>query len=100
MAVTTSPHDGPVARCCRSWQGPRLIAHMAKANSQWRSIRGHGDRALVIVRLEVLMSRRRGCRSGTRQGGANADVAVHLAGTVSVHHDRAWLLEAVTDLTS
>ena len=75
---------------------------MAKANSQWRSIRD-GDRALVIVSGPEAYVSPSWYPSKAEHGKVVPTwnyVAVHLAGTVSVHRDPAWLLEAVTDLTN
>ena len=101
--VTSSRRDGPVATLLPiMWQGSRVIAHMAKANSQWRSIED-GDRALVIVSGPEAYVSPSWYPSKAEHGKVVPTwnyVAVHLAGTTSVHRDPTWLLEAVTDLTN
>lgn len=100
--VTTEPNEGPVATLLPiMWQGSRVITHMAKANSHWRTMQ-NGDRALVIVSGPEAYVSPSWYPSKAEHGRVVPTwnyLAVHLAGTVTVHRDPEWLLDAVTDLT-
>jgi transcriptional regulator len=100
--VTSSPEDGPVATLLPIlWQGPKVIAHLAKANPQWRPIHD-GDRALVIVGGPEAYVSPSWYPSKDEHGRVVPTwnyLAVHLAGPVRVHRDPEWLRRAVTDLT-
>jgi transcriptional regulator len=101
--LVTSTDDGPEATLLPIlWRDSRVIAHMAKANPHWRTI-GDGTRALVIVtgpEAYVSPSWYPSKREHGRVVPTWNYLAVHLTGTVTVHRDPAWLLDAVTDLTN
>jgi transcriptional regulator len=101
--VTNSPEAGPVATLLPiMWQGDRVIAHMAKANSHWRNIRD-GERALVIVTGPEAYVSPSWYPSKLEHGRVVPTwnyLAVHLAGPVFVHRDSGWLRDAVTELTN
>jgi transcriptional regulator len=101
--LVTAEVDGtPVATSLPIlWRGTRVIAHMARANNQWRQI-GDGARALLIVGgPEAYVSP--SWYAAKAEHGKVVPTwnysAVHLTGTVTVHDDPAWLRAAVTDLT-
>ena len=100
--VTNSPQDGPVATLLPiMWQDTRVVAHMAKANSHWRTIRD-GERALVIVSGPEAYVSPSWYPSKLEHGRVVPTwnyLAVHLAGPVFVHRDATWLHDAVSELT-
>jgi transcriptional regulator len=83
------------------WRGDVVIAHMAKANPQWRGITD-GDPALLIAGgPEAYISP--SWYAAKAEHGKVVPTwnysAVHLTGTVCVHQDSDWLRRAVTELT-
>ncbi|MFN8023025.1 MAG: FMN-binding negative transcriptional regulator [Acidimicrobiales bacterium] len=83
------------------WDRDRVLAHVAKANPQWRSIED-GARGLMIVGgPEAYVSP--GWYVTKREHGKVVPTwnytAVHLSGALRVHHDRDWLLDVVSRLT-
>jgi len=100
--VTTGPDGVPVATLLPIlWRGDRVVAHLAKANHHWQGITDD-DPALVIVggpEAYVSPSWYPSKADGGRAVPTWNYTAVHLTGTVRVHHDAAWLRDAVTDLT-
>lgn len=83
------------------WEGDRLIAHVAKANPQWRSITP-STVGLAIVSGPDAYITPNWYPSKFEHGRAVPTwnySAVHLTGPVTVHHEPEWLREAVTRLT-
>lgn len=99
--VTTGPDGAPVATLLPIlWRGDRVIAHLAKANSHWRDL--DGARALLIVGGPDAYVSPSWYPSKAEHGRVVPTwnyLAVHLTGTVTVHHDPEWLRAMVTDLT-
>jgi transcriptional regulator len=100
--VTTADNGPPVATLMPIlWHGDRIIAHMATANPHWRHIADDTSGLLIVTGPEAYIS--------PSWYASKADhgrvvptwnyLAVHITGTVRVHHDSDWLLTAVTDLT-
>jgi len=84
------------------WEGGTVIAHMAKANPQWKTISA-GDPALLICSgPEAYISP--SWYAAKAEHGRVVPTwnysAVHLSGTVTVHEDRDWLRDVVTRLTA
>ena len=101
--LVTGNGDGPPAATLMPilWRGDRLVAHMAKANPHWRAITD-GMQALVIVTGPEAYISPSWYASKAEHGRVVPTwnyLAVHITATVRVHHDPAWLLAAVTDLT-
>jgi transcriptional regulator len=83
------------------WNGNRLIAHIAKANQHWRRITD-GMPALMIVAGPQAYISPNWYPSKVEHGKTVPTwnyTAVHITGTLTVHHDSPWLLEAVASLT-
>jgi transcriptional regulator len=83
------------------WEGDRLIAHLAKANPQWRSI-GPSTIGLAIVTGPDAYISPSWYPSKAEHGRAVPTwnySAVHLTGPVALHHEPEWLRDAVTRLT-
>jgi transcriptional regulator len=99
--VTAGAGTAPVATLLPIlWRGDCVIAHLAKANPHWREL--DGSRALLIVTGSEAYVSPSWYPSKAEHGRVVPTwnyLAVHLTGTVTVHHDPAWLREAVTDLT-
>lgn len=83
------------------WHGDVVIAHMAKANPQWRSMADHTPALIIVGGPEAYISP--SWYAAKAEDGKVVPTwnysAVHLTGTVRVHHDSAWLRDAVTELT-
>jgi transcriptional regulator len=83
------------------WQDDVVIAHMAKANSQWRSITDGSPALLIVGGPDAYISP--SWYAAKAEHGKVVPTwnysAVHLTGTVRVHEDSAWLRHAVTELT-
>ena len=82
------------------WRGDRVVAHLAKANPHWRDL--DGARALLIVGGPEAYVSPSWYPSKAEHGRVVPTwnyLAVHLTGSVTVHHDPAWLRGMVTDLT-
>lgn len=83
------------------WHGSTVIAHMAKANPQWREI-ASGCPGLIIVGGPEAYITPTWYPSKAEHGRTVPTwnyTAVHLTGTVHVHHDPSWLRAAVAELT-
>lgn len=83
------------------WSGDTVIAHLAKANQQWKGI-ADGDRALLICggpQAYISPSWYAGKAEHHRVVPTWNYSAVHLTGTVTLHHDADWLRGAVGALT-
>lgn len=84
------------------WRGDRIIAHMARANPHWRHIID-GTPALVIVTGHEAYISPSWYPAKTEHGKVVPTwnyLAIHLAGTARIHHQPAWILNAVSDLTN
>jgi transcriptional regulator len=84
------------------WEGDTVVAHMARANPQWRTL-GSGDPALLICAGDQAYISPSWYAAKAEHGRVVPTwnySAVHLSGTVQVQEDPAWLRQAVTDLTS
>jgi transcriptional regulator len=100
--ITTGPDGYPLATLLPVlWEGDRVIAHMARANPQWRSIGSRAKALLVVGGPQAYIS-----PSFYASKAAHGRVvptwnysSVHLTGVVSVHDDAGWLRDAVTRLT-
>lgn len=80
--------------------GAVLRGHVARANGHWRSL--DGADAIVVMSIAdhyVSPSWYPSKRDEPRVVPTWNYDAVHLVGTVTVHHDPEWLLELVTALT-
>lgn len=101
--VTTADDGLPVATLLPVlWEGSTVIAHMAKGNSQWREIRDGAPCLLIAAGPEAYVSPS-WYPSKAEHGRVVPTwnyLAVHLTGTVRVHDDSAWILDAVTRLTN
>lgn len=83
------------------WRDGTVIAHLAKANPHWREI-GSGTPALVIVTGPDAYISPTWYAAKAEHGKVVPTwnySAVHLTGSVRVHHDPEWLRTAVEDLT-
>lgn len=84
------------------WDGEqRLVAHLARANEQWRRI-GDGAQGLVVVQgPDAYVSP--GWYASKAEHGRVVPTwnysMVQLRGTVTVHDDPEWLRQMVTELT-
>lgn len=100
--LVTNAADGPPAATLMPiiWTGDTVIAHMAKANRHWRTI-ADGTPGLIIGGPEAYVSP--SWYATKREHGKVVPtwnyIAVHITGTVHVHRDSQWLLDAVTTLT-
>jgi transcriptional regulator len=109
--VTVDPDGVPVATLLPiMWDGDVVLAHMARANPQWKSIPAGraGNRApagspalLICSGAEAYISP--SWYAAKAEHGRVVPTwnysAVHLSGTVRVHEDRDWLRDVVTRLT-
>jgi transcriptional regulator len=101
--VTTGPDGYPVATLLPIiWIGDTVIAHMAKANPQWRNIDGHNPVLLICSGPQAYISP--SWYAAKAEHGRVVPTwnysAVHLTGTVRVHEDPQWLRGAVEELTA
>jgi len=100
--ITVGPEGYPLATLLPVlWQGERVIAHMARANAQWRSIAPGAKALLVVGGPQAYISP--SWYAAKREHGKVVPTwnysSVHLTGTVSVIEDPGWLRAAVTHLT-
>jgi transcriptional regulator len=100
--VTTGADGYPVATLMPFLRdGDRLLMHMARGNPHWQAM-DHGCPALAIVAgPQAYVSP--AWYAAKREHGRVVPTwnysAVHLIGTVSTHHDEAWLRDLVERLT-
>ncbi len=102
--LVTADADGtPIATLLPViWDGNRIVAHVARANTQWRSITP-STVGLAIVTGPHAYITPNWYPSKAEHGRAVPTwnySAVHLTGPVTVHHEPDWLRDAVTRLTS
>ena len=101
--LVTAVPDGPPAATLMPilWQGDRIVAHMARANPHWRAIHDGASALLIVTGAQAYVSPA-WYPSKAEHGRVVPTwnyLAVHLTGTVRVHHDPTWLHRVVTDLT-
>ena len=101
--VTVGPDGFPVATLLPIlWDGGTVVAHMAKANPQWKSLGPESPALLICSGPEAYISP--SWYATKAEHGRVVPTwnysAVHLTGTVRVHEDREWLRAVVTRLTS
>ncbi len=100
--VTVGPEGYPLAtRLPVVWTQDRVVAHMARANPQWRSIGDDAPALMVVTGPEAYVSP--SWYASKAEHGRVVPTwnysAVHLTGRVRLSTDEAWLREAVTLLT-
>lgn len=100
--VTVGEDGFPVATLLPIiWTGDVVLAHMAKANPQWRGLAAASPCLLVCSGPEAYVSP--SWYATKAEHGRVVPTwnysAVHLSGTVTVHDDRDWLRDIVTRLT-
>ncbi|TWP38640.1 FMN-binding negative transcriptional regulator [Leekyejoonella antrihumi] len=100
--VTTGEDGVPMATSVPvMWRGQKVIAHVAKANSHWKQIIDGTPALLIVGGAQAYISP--SWYAAKAEHGKVVPTwnysAVHLTGTVTVHHDREWLRAAVTELT-
>jgi transcriptional regulator len=101
--VTVGPDGVPVATLLPiMWDNDVVVAHMARANPQWKDL-GPGSPVLLICSgPEAYVSP--SWYAAKAEHGRVVPTwnysAVHLSGTVRVREDREWLRDAVTRLTA
>ncbi|BBY91677.1 transcriptional regulator [Mycobacterium gallinarum] len=100
--VTVGSDGTPVATLLPiMWEGDVVVAHMAKANPQWKSIAPGSPALLISTGPEAYISP--SWYAAKAEHGRVVPTwnysAVHLSGTVRVHEDREWLRDVVTRLT-
>lgn len=83
------------------WEADTVIAHIAKANPQWRSITDGAPALLICTGPQAYISP--SWYATKAEHGRVVPTwnysAVHLTGTVTLHHDPDWLRTAVDTLT-
>jgi len=100
--VTVDPDGLPVATLLPiMWTGDVVVAHMARANPQWKSLAADSPALLICSGPEAYISP--SWYAAKAEHGRVVPTwnysAVHLSGTVRVHEDRDWLRDVVTRLT-
>jgi transcriptional regulator len=104
--ITTGPDGYPLATLLPVvWDGDRLVLHMARANPHWRAITedADGTPALAVVTGPQAYVSPSWYASKAEHGRVVPTwnySAVHVTGRVRRHHDPAWVLDAVTRLTT
>ena len=97
--VTVDPDGLPVATLLPiMWDGGVVLAHMARANPQWKTITADSPALLICSGPEAYISP--SWYAAKAEHGRVVPTwnysAVHLSGTVRVHEDRDWLRDVVT----
>jgi transcriptional regulator len=100
--VTVDPDGIPVATLLPiMWHGGVVLAHMARANPQWKAITAGSPALLICSGPEAYISP--SWYAAKAEHGRVVPTwnysAVHLSGTVRVHEEREWLRDVVTRLT-
>ena len=99
----TSGADGvPVATLVPViWRGSTVVAHVARANPQWRQIDPGSPGLMIVTGPDAYVSP--SWYAAKAEHGKVVPTwnysAVHLTGSVQVHHESAWILDVVTALT-
>jgi transcriptional regulator len=101
--ITVDPDGFPVATLLPiMWEGETVLAHMAKANPQWKTITPDSPALLICSAPEAYISP--SWYESKNEHGRVVPTwnysAVHLTGTVRVNEDRDWLRDVVTRLTA
>ncbi len=101
--VTVAADGFPVATLLPVlWEDARLVMHLARANPQWRAL-ADGAPALAVVTGPDAYVSPAWYPSKDEHGRVVPTwnySQVHLTGRLTLHHDPAWLLDAVTRLTN
>jgi transcriptional regulator len=83
------------------WEQQTVVAHIAKANPQWRALADGSPALLICEGPQAYISP--SWYAAKYEHGKVVPTwnysAVHLCGTVQVHHDPDWLHDAVERLT-
>jgi transcriptional regulator len=83
------------------WEQQTVVAHIAKANPQWRTLADDSPALLICEGPQAYISP--SWYAAKYEHGKVVPTwnysAVHLSGTVRVHHDPDWLHDAVARLT-
>jgi transcriptional regulator len=83
------------------WEGSSIIAHMARANTQWRAIDPGGPALLIVAGPDAYISPT--WYPAKAEHGRVVPTwnytAVHFTGTARVRHEASWVLRAVSELT-
>lgn len=100
--VTTGEDGFPTATLLPViWERNTVIAHIAKANPQWRSLADDTPALLICAGPQAYISP--SWYASKYDHGRVVPTwnysAVHLTGTVRVHHEPDWLYDAVDRLT-
>ena len=100
--VTVGPEGFPLATLLPiMWQGDLVIAHLARANPQWRQLPPGSPGLIVVAGPEAYVSP--SWYPAKAEHGKVVPTwnysAVQLTGTVTTQEDPEWLRRAVTDLT-
>jgi transcriptional regulator len=101
--VTVDTDGRPVATLLPIlWEGDVVIAHMAVANPQWKSLGPKSSALLICSGPDAYISP--SWYAAKAEHGRVVPTwnysAVHLSGTVRVRHDAEWLRDVVTRLTA
>lgn len=100
--VTVAPDGTPEATAVPViWRGETVIAHLARANRQWTTLRPDAAALLIVHGPQSYVSP--SWYAAKAEHGRVVPTwnysTVHLSGTVRVHQDPDWLRAAVTELT-
>jgi transcriptional regulator len=100
--VTVGEDGWPVATLLPIlWEGSTVVAHIARANPQWRGILPDSPALLICAGPQAYVSPN--WYAAKAEHGRVVPTwnytAVHLTGTVRVHEDAEWLRTAVSRLT-
>src|SRR5690349_2305573 len=100
--VTSRSREAPAATYLPVlWRGDTVVAHLARANPHWREVEDGMPALVMVTGPDAYVSP--GFYAAKAEHGKVVPTwnysAVHLTGTVRVHHDEDWLRQAVTDLT-
>ncbi|MFI5508546.1 FMN-binding negative transcriptional regulator [Mycobacterium sp. NPDC051804] len=100
--VTVDPDGVPVATLLPiMWSDDIVVAHIARANPQWKAITRDSPALLICSGPQAYVSP--SWYAAKAEHGRVVPTwnysAVHLSGTVRVHEDREWLRDVVTRLT-
>jgi transcriptional regulator len=101
--VTVDAYGSPVATLLPIlWEGDVVVAHMARANPQWKDLEPGSPALLICSGPEAYISP--SWYAAKTEHGRVVPTwnysAVHLSGTVRAVHDVEWLRDAVTRLTA
>ncbi len=100
--VTTGADGVPAATLLPIlWRDDTVIAHLAKANPQWREVEPDAPTLVIVPGPDAYVSPS-WYATKTEHGRVVPTwnySAVHLTGTARIHHDPDWLRMAVTELT-